>query len=145
MQNQMQEKVNQMTEKVNQITEKICTKCNEKKTMDSFHKHSMSKDGYQPRCKECRRDDMVENCHPSKPKIDYSQIVIENIPYENNGESNYISLKKLVEQLGVNQSFAIPQSVSHNLRNVLNKEFPHMKVKLRRVEGSNFVRAFRIS
>lgn len=36
------------------IIEKICTKCNEPKSLDDFHKNSHNKDGLQSQCRDCR-------------------------------------------------------------------------------------------
>lgn len=38
-----------------EITEKRCCRCNEVKNIDNFHIKSDSKDGYDGRCKDCKR------------------------------------------------------------------------------------------
>ena len=70
-------------------------------------------------------------------------VVIENIPY--NGDSNYATFKELVAKMEKGQSFAVPLKYRNNLRTVVSKEFPHIKVKILKIEGSDFVRAYRIS
>ena len=47
---------------------KICFKCGEEKSLSSFYKHPMMKDGRVNKCKECNKLDVTEN---RKNKIEY--------------------------------------------------------------------------
>jgi transposase-like protein len=40
---------------------KTCSKCSIEKSLEEFHKKKSSKDGYNPRCKECRKKYQEEN------------------------------------------------------------------------------------
>ena len=70
-------------------------------------------------------------------------VVIENIPYKKDS-TTYYTLKQLVEKLEKDQSFSIPKRYSSHLRMVIGKEFPEYKVKIIKVEGSDWIRAYRI-
>ena len=71
-------------------------------------------------------------------------VVIENIPYTKNVSSTYFTLKQLVEKLEKDQSFSVPKRYSSHLRSVVSKEFPEIKVKILKVEGSDWIRAYRV-
>jgi len=76
-------------------------------------------------------------------QFNLSEVVIENIPFQNT-DSNYATLKQLVAKMESGQSFSIPHKYMKNLRTVISKEFPEIKVKIRKVEGSDFIRAYRV-
>jgi hypothetical protein len=72
------------------------------------------------------------------------QVAIENIAYEGPSQSNYQTLKQLVAKMEKDQSFSIPKKYTKNLRTVIHAEFPEIKIKIRQIEGSDFIRAFRV-
>jgi len=39
------------------VTEKACTKCGETKPLEDFNRLRSAKDGHEPRCRECRRQE----------------------------------------------------------------------------------------
>lgn len=43
--------------------EKTCSQCNTVKTLEEFHKKKASKDGYQPRCKSCNKQNVLKYYH----------------------------------------------------------------------------------
>lgn len=60
---------------------KMCTKCKELKPLNAFNKHSASPDGYQPRCKVCRKEDAKiyrNTCINYKPNQLNSQLKYES-------------------------------------------------------------------
>jgi hypothetical protein len=48
---------------------KICSLCEIEKSLDEFHKHKHSKDGYRSRCKECRKSDTKKYYENNSEKI----------------------------------------------------------------------------
>lgn len=45
---------------VKQLKTKICTKCNEEKSLDNYHKNKGNSDGYHYHCKACRKEETLK-------------------------------------------------------------------------------------
>lgn len=56
---------------------KICSQCNEEKTLVSFHKKKSSKDGLQPKCKDCNIQNVQnwQNKNPEKYELAWKERV----------------------------------------------------------------------
>jgi len=131
---------------INTHTEKLCIKCNTTKSTDDFYSRKNSKDKLTTYCKICFREG-YSTAYKSIKKVhnfDFNSVVIENLPFVNEKESISIGLTSLVQKMEVNQSFAVPKSYVQNLRMLLRRDFPELKVKIQSLKDSDFIRAYRL-
>ena len=72
------------------VAVKTCSKCGVEKSFDDFHKHSMSPDGLQYACKQCRHLDRVAKWE-TNPKQQITRVRNGNVETfvrgKNHGES----------------------------------------------------------
>ena len=76
--------------------------------------------------------------------FDFNAVRIEDVKLEKHHTKTYQSLKELISKLQVNQSFAIPKSFKNNVGYVTRREFPELRLTVRKVADSDFVRVYRV-
>lgn len=76
--------------------------------------------------------------------FDFSAVAIENVAIEKHYSKTNKSISELIKKLQVNQSFAIPKNFKNSVSYVSKREFPELRLTIRKVPDSDFVRVYRI-